>query len=167
MRPIALLPISLLACSGPGTQDVTAKLVMSNSPTDWCGSSNPDLIRMDCPFQLGIYFLDTSNADAGAPVLNTTCVSIAGAANRVWKDLPTTLDTSKVKTAVTPQGPFRLEIAVIEPPGGGMCDHDTSVMKAKFHGESADEMADDTTVKRIDVASKCLQAFTPTAMCLP
>jgi hypothetical protein len=167
MRAIALLPISLIACGGASTQQVTAKLVMSNSPTDWCGSGNPDTIRMDCPFQLGIYFLDDSNPDAGDPVLNTTCVKLDGAANRTWKDLPQALDTAMVKTQVTPAGPVRLEIAVIEPPGSSNCDHATSLMGPKFYGESAQVQPDDSTVKRIDVPSKCLKAFTPTTMCLP
>jgi hypothetical protein len=167
MRATALLPISLLAlgCARVENVPLTAKLVMSNAPADWCGSLNPDTIRMDCAFQLGIYFSD----DASKKVLGTTCVKLEGKMGRTWKDLPQELDTAMVATHVDLMGTqaARLEVAVIEPPDATNCDHSTALITAAFYGKSDPVTPDDDTLKRIDVPTKCVRSFSATSSCLP
>lgn len=168
MRATALLPTSLLlalSCGRVENVALTAKLAMSNAPADWCGSLNPDTIRMDCPFQLGIYFSD----DVSKKVLGTTCVKLDGKMGRTWKDLPQALDDAMVATHVDLNGTeaARLEVAVIEPPDATNCDHSGALLTAAFYGKSNPVTPDDDMLKRIDVPTKCVRSFSPTSSCLP
>jgi hypothetical protein len=164
MRATVLLPISLLACGQTTNVDVAVKLAMSNDNKFWCGTTNNP--RMDCPFQMGIYFLDATS-DAGTKVLSTTCVSFDGKPGRTFNDIPQALDTAMAKTQYassdTAQA-LQLQVAVIEPPNGSMCDHETP--SPSFNGFSPVFLAADPSLKRVDVTLQCLRAFTDTATCL-
>jgi len=175
MRPTALLLSSLALASCGSTQnvDLTGKLVMSTFPADWCGATNPDTIRMDCPFEVGLYILQDAVNDAGPPtVVSNVCVKLPGLAMRDWADLPMALNDNKASLQVLASNQnVRLEMAIVEPPSIVDCDHDSTVAAAKLYGSSQETMidspVDDPPLMRIDVTTKCIKAFTPTATCLP
>jgi hypothetical protein len=169
MRAIA--PILSLACAfGCGRVEpveLTAKLVMSRFPNDWCEqrNMNPDNIRMDCPFDLGLYVVD----EASQRVLKTTCVKLEGDLGRRWGNLTETLNANGVRLELTPEGPepVRLEMAVVEPAQGD-CGYEAAMAGASFWGRSEPVTLMGAEVgPRIDVATRCLKSFTPTATCLP
>lgn len=171
MRATVLLSISVLlftaACGRSETVELTGQLKISSVPADWCGSSNPDNIRLDCPFELGLYVVDVSS-DAGAFVLKTVCVKMQADPNRKWSNLPEALNQSMARLEKIPQGTVRVEIAGIEPGANDNCNHDSAVMNASFYGKSdSTSLMGTDLVKRVEIRTKCLKAFTPTAMCIP
>src|SRR5687768_4497502 len=118
MRAIVLLSISagvLLACGKAQTVELTARLRMSQVPGDWCGSTNPDNIRLDCAFEVGLYVVDASR-DAGTEVLSGTCVKMDRDPMRVWKNFHEDLNSAMAKLERINVGTVRVELAAIEPP---------------------------------------------------
>ncbi|MBK7864563.1 MAG: hypothetical protein IPJ65_39375 [Archangiaceae bacterium] len=169
MRATALLSISLAlgACGAAQNVELTGKLVMSRLPADWCGSGNPDTIRLDCAFDLGLWVSQVLDDGGIGQVTKTVCVKLEADPQRTWGTLPEALNQAMVKVDRIPQGRFRLEVAGIEPSNNGGCEHDASVAAASFYGKSEPiELMGTDVVKRIDIASKCLKAFTPTMTCI-
>ncbi len=171
MRATVLLSTSALLLFGCGKSvnvELTARLVMSGVPTDWCGAGDKDQIRLDCPFELGLYALDVSN-DAGPPVVKkTVCITMDADPNRKWKSLSEALNqTMMAQLGPIQEGLVRIEIAGVEPKAGKKCEYQESVDNASFYGRSdvLPLMGTDLP-NRFDIRTKCLKAFTPTAMCM-
>jgi hypothetical protein len=160
--------LALLGCGAPQTVELTGKLVISQLPADWCGSSNPDNIRLDCAFELGLYVVDMSGDGGPGKVLETTCVKLQADPNRKWSNLPEALNTAMARLDRIQQGTVRVELAAVEPPAGNNCAHDDSVARASLYGRSEVlSLMGTDLVKRVDIGTRCLKPFTPTAMCLP
>jgi hypothetical protein len=170
MRATVLLSISAslaLGCGKSETVPLTARLKMSSVPGDWCGFTNPDTIRLDCPFELGFYVLDASQ-DAGASVLKTRCVKMDKDPMRTWANLYQDLNSAMVALDNIQQGVVRVEMVGIEPPQNKMCDYESSVASASLYGKSdAIPLMGTDVPNRYDIATKCVKPFTPTATCIP
>src|SRR3954469_25137232 len=136
MRAIALLSISALcACGRVENVSLTARLKMSSLTQNWCGSMNPDAIRMDCPFELGLYV--TQPSDAGTPrVIQTVCVKVDAQPNRKWSDLPQTLNTAMAGITNIAEGSVRIEMAIVEPVRAESCAYGSSMSNASLVGTS-------------------------------
>lgn len=170
MRATVLLSISalgLLACGKSEKVDLTAKLVMSRVPADWCGALDPDKIRLDCPFDLGLYVVEATDGGSGR-VLQTVCVAMEADPMRNWGNLTLSLNSAMAKLDKIAEGRVRVELAGVEPKAGNGCEYQASVDNASFYGRSNPiELMGNEIPNRYDVATKCLKAFTPTATCIP
>jgi hypothetical protein len=169
MRAIVLLSISALFCCGKApTVELTGKLVMSQQPADWCGFGNKDNIRLDCPFELGLYVVEITGDAGPGNVLKTVCVSMDADPMRTTGNLTDSLNSAMVKIAGVPEGTVRIELAAVEPKAGNGCAYDESVAAASLFGRSAVLTLEGTDLpNRFDISTKCLKPFTPTAMCIP
>lgn len=166
MRATVLLSISLcaLSCGKAQNIELTAKLVNPSASKDWCGSGNPDAIRLDCAFDLGLYVVE----EESKKVLQTVCVKMDADPDRKWGNLYQSINGAMAKLTKIEQGTVRIEIVGVEPAAGGTCDYEASVAAASFSGKSnALTLEGDEVTKRFDIITKCIKAFSPSAMCLP
>ena len=169
MRAIALLSISFLlaGCGDAASVMLTGKLTMSRLPADWCGFQNPDSIRMDCPFDLGIYAVESSADGGRGRVLQTVCVSMKADPKRTWATLSESLNQQGVRLDKIPSGIVRVEIAAIEPGKNNRCDYNTAVDSASLYGSSDPlPLTFGLAPNRFDISTKCRKTFSPSETCL-
>ena len=162
MRATALLFSSLLGLAACGRQqkvELTGKLVMSTLPADWC-NQNKDQIRLDCPFEMGFYVINASS-DAGTGfVTKTTCVSFEKDAMRRSGNLAMDLNSVPVKLEGIPEGQFRIEVAIIEPPANNGCEYESSMPAASLTGRSkVIDLTGTDIPNRYDIVMKCIKPF--------
>ena len=172
MRATVLLSISALAlgvgCGRSQKVELTGKLVMSRVPGDWCGATNPDNIRLDCPFDVGLYVIDASTDAGTGAVLQTVCVSMDADPMRKWGNFTDSLNSAMARLDKIAEGRVRIEVVGVEPKAGNNCDYEASVANASLYGRSNPlELMGSDVPNRYDIATKCLKPFTPTAMCIP
>lgn len=172
MRATVLLSTSVLvlaaaSCGKTEKVELTGKLVMSRVPADWCGETNPDNIRLDCPFELGLYVVDAADGGSGV-VKQTVCITMDADPMRKWSNLTDSMNSAMAKLDKIAEGRVRVEVIGVEPKAGNQCNYESSVSNASFYGRSnALELMGTDVPNRFDISTKCLKAFTPTATCIP